>query len=123
MGVRRASPGERSVQLLLAAGAVALLAIWWSAAGRLSGAGTADAITAFGRVTGLLGAYSCLVVLLLMARVPWFERAVGLVRLAGWHRYAGTSAVVLVLGHVGATAWGYALSEGRGVLGGRGSMI
>src|SRR4051794_26262729 len=123
MGVRRASPGERGVQLLLAAGAVALLAIWWSAAGRLSGAGSADAVTGFGRVTGLLGAYSCLVVLLLMARVPWLERAIGLVRLATWHRYAGTSAVVLILVHVVATAWGYALSGDGSVLGELGTMI
>jgi predicted ferric reductase len=123
MSTRRASAAERSVQLVMAGGAVALLATWWAATSRLGGAGMADAITAFGRVTGLLGAYACLVVLLLMARVPWFERAVGLVRLAGWHRYAGTSAVVLVLVHVGATAWGYALSEDRGVLGELGSMI
>src|SRR3954468_5592678 len=116
MGVRRASPGERAVQLLVAAGAAALLAIWWAAAGRLSGAGTADTVTAFGRVTGLLGAYACLVVLLLMARVPWLERAIGLVRLATWHRYVGTSAVVLVLVHVVATAWGYALSEDGTIL-------
>jgi predicted ferric reductase len=123
MGVQGAGTGERAVQLLVAAGAAALLAIWWAAAGRLSGAGTADAITAFGRVTGLLGAYACLVVLLLMARVPWLERAIGLVRLAAWHRYVGTSAIVLVVVHVGATAWGYALGEGKGVLRELGTMI
>jgi predicted ferric reductase len=111
------------VQLLLAAGAVALLAIWWSAAGRLAGAGTADALTAFGRVTGLLGAYACLVVLLLMARVPWLERAIGLVRLATWHRYAGSSAVLLVVVHVVATAWGYALSQDDALLHQLGTMI
>ena len=46
-----------------------------------------------------------------MARVPWLERSIGLVRLATWHRYVGTSAVVLVLVHVAAIAWGYALTE------------
>ena len=74
------------MQLVLAAGAVAMLAIWWSAAGRLAGAGFADAMTSFGRVTGLLGAYACLVVLLLMARIPWLDRVIGLVRMATWHR-------------------------------------
>jgi len=123
MSTRSASAAERGAQLVIVAGAVALLATWWSATSRLSGAGTADAVTAFGRVTGLLGAYACLVVLLLMARVPWFERAVGLVRLARWHRYAGSSAVMLVLVHVVATAWGYALSEDRRVLDELGSMI
>jgi predicted ferric reductase len=123
MGVRRTSRGEWSVQLVLAAGALALLATWWAAAGRLSGAETADAVTAFGRVTGLLGAYACLVVLLLMARLPWLERTIGLVRLATWHRYIGSSAVVLIVVHVGATAWGYALGQDGTVLGELGSMI
>lgn len=111
------------MQLLVAAGAVALLATWWSAAGRVSGANAADTITAFGRVTGLLGAYACLIVLVLMARVPVLERAIGLVSLATWHRYAGSSAIVLVLVHVGATAWGYALSGDGTVLRELGSMI
>ena len=123
MGVRSASPGERAVQLLLAAGAFALLATWWAAAGRMSGADSAEAVTAFGRVTGLLGAYACLVVLLLMARVPWLERSIGLVRLATWHRFVGTSAIVLILVHVGATAWGYALGNDGTVLGELGAMI
>src|SRR3954451_9719774 len=123
MGMRSASPGERSVQLLVAAGAVALLATWWAATGRLGGADAGEAVTAFGRVTGLLGAYAGLGVLLLMARVPWLERAIGLVRLATWHRYVGTSAVVLIVVHVAATAWGYALSEDASVLGELGSMI
>src|SRR3954453_16403511 len=123
MGMRSASPGERSVQLLVAAGAIALLATWWGATGRLGGADAGEAVTAFGRVTGLLGAYACLVVLLLMARVPWLERAIGLVRLAAWPRYVGTSGLVLVVVHAGATAWGYALGEGKGVLRELGTMI
>src|SRR3954468_9099531 len=123
MGMRSASPGERSVQLLVAAGAVALLATWGAATARVGGTDAGEALTAFGRVTGLLGAYACLVVLLLMARVPWLERAIGLVRLAAWHRYAGTSAIVLVVVHVGATAWGYALGEDTGVLHELGTMV
>src|SRR4051794_620877 len=123
MGMRSASPGERSVQLLVAAGAIALLATWWAATGRLGGADAGEAVTAYGRVTGLLGAYACLVVLLLMARVPWLERAIGLVRLTTWHRYVGSTAVVLVLVHVGATAWGYALAEHRGAPYELGNMI
>src|SRR3954468_5961133 len=58
-----------------------------------------------------------------MARLPWLERAIGLVRLATWHRYIGSSAVVLVVVHVGATAWGYALSQDGTVLGELASMI
>jgi ferredoxin-NADP reductase/DMSO/TMAO reductase YedYZ heme-binding membrane subunit len=97
------------MQLLLAAGAAGVLAVWFAATDRLVGAPTGEAITAFGRVTGLLGAYGALVVLLLMARIPALERTVGLVRLASWHRYVGTSTLVLILAHVVATAWGYAM--------------
>ena len=104
-------------------GGVALLAIWWAATSRVSGASTGEAITAVGRVTGLLGAYLCLVSLLLMARVPWIERSAGLVRLSVWHRYAGSTALMLILVHVAATAVGYGMFEDRSPLHELGSMI
>ena len=116
-GVRpsvEAGPGaasERTVALLFLGGAGGLLAAWWAATERLAGASTGEAVTAVGRVTGLLGAYLCLVALVLMARVPVLERAIGLVRLSTWHRYVGSTAVVLVLAHVAATAIGYGLVE------------
>src|SRR3954451_5162206 len=107
---------DRGIQLLLAGGGLALLAVWWAATSRLSGAGTGEAVTAVGRVTGLLGAYLCLVSLLLMARVPWLERGAGVVRLSTWHRYAGSTALTLILVHVAATAVGYGLVEDTGAL-------
>ena len=83
---------------------------------RLGGEGAGEAIIAVGRVTGLLGAYLSLVTLLLMARVPWLERGVGLVRLSTWHRYAGSTSLTLILVHVAATAVGYAIVEDGGAL-------
>ena len=107
---------ERGIQLLLAGGGLALLVAWWAATSRLGGAGTGEAVTALGRVTGLLGAYACLIALLLMARVPWLERGAGLVRLSTWHRYAGSTALMLILVHIAATAIGYGLVEDTGAL-------
>jgi predicted ferric reductase len=66
-------------------------------------------MTAFGRVAGLLAAYLMLVELLLMARVPVLERAVGLDRLAAWHRGLGTNIVLLMVAHVLLIVWGYGL--------------
>ena len=51
---------------------------------------------AVGRVAGLSGAYLLLVMVLLMARIPALERAVGQDRLARWHRRIGPWPVVLI---------------------------
>ena len=61
-----------------------MLGIWWR--DPTSTAGLAATVTSLGRVAGLLAAYLSLVQLLLMARLPWFERSVGFDRLTAWHR-------------------------------------
>lgn len=105
------------VRAALVAGSVAVLGLWWvdAVAGELVTAG--GAVTAVGRVTGLLGAYLVLTQILLMARLPWFERAVGLDRLTGWHRGLGTNVVVLLAAHVLLIVEGYSLRAHRGAAG------
>jgi predicted ferric reductase len=72
-------------------------------------------VTAAGRLAGLLGAYLVLVQLLLMARIAWFERAVGFDRLTAWHRGLGTNTVLLLVVHVLLIVDGYSLTDHRGV--------
>lgn len=120
MAVRRPRPGQRhahlGVRIALLAGGLAVGALWWinTAAGSLTDLGVA--VTALGRVTGLLGGYLVLVQLTLMARLPWFERAVGLDRLVSWHRGLGTNVVVLVCAHVVLIVEGYSLSAHQATL-------
>jgi len=104
------------VRAVLVAGALAVLGLWWTHTGAFAVQGPGQALTAFGRITGLLGAYLVLVQLLLMARIPWFERAVGLDRLAAWHRGLGTNTVVLLGVHVLTIIWGYGLMQHRATL-------
>ena len=52
-----------------------------------------------------------LVQLLLMSRIAWLERAIGLDRLAVWHRWTGFATVWLLLGHVVFTTVGYAQGD------------
>jgi predicted ferric reductase len=117
-GVRARGPGPAAghwaVRAVLVAGGLAVAALWWgnTIAGSLSGPGAA--VTAVGRVTGLFAGYLVLVQLLLLARLPWFERAVGLDRLSGWHRGLGTNTVVLICAHVLLTVEGYSLTASRG---------
>lgn len=88
-----------------------VVALWWTSTPARGVHGAAAVMTDLGRVCGLLAAYLMLVELLLMARVPVLERAVGLDRLAAWHRGLGTNIVVLMVTHVLLIVWGYGLSD------------
>lgn len=48
----------------------------------------------------MLGGLLVCVEILLVARTPWLERAVGMDRLVTWHRTLGTSVLLLILTHV-----------------------
>jgi len=112
------TPAPRSashvgVRVALLAGALAIVVMWWLDPSPLHGAGAA--VTAAGRLAGLLGAYLVLVQLLLMARLAWFEHAVGFDRLTAWHRGLGTNTVLLLVAHVLLIVEGYSLSDHRAV--------
>lgn len=105
--VRRVSAG-------LAVASTGLVVLWW-----IQGGGVTDltrlpeALTSWGRLTGLLGSQLLLLQVLLMARLPVVERAVGQDRLTAIHRLVGFSSLNLILAHIGLITWGYA----AGVLG------
>jgi predicted ferric reductase len=95
----------------LVAWGLVVVALWWTDTAASGVRGGAAVVTDLGRVSGLLAAYLMLVELLLMARLPVLERAVGLDRLAAWHRGLGTNIVVLMVVHVLLIVWGYGLSD------------
>ena len=66
---------------------------WWLAAGRLF---------------AFTGTYLLLVMVLLMARLPALERAVGQDRLVRWHRTIGGWPIVLIGAHIVSVVVGYA---------------
>ncbi len=94
----------------VAVAASLLLVTWlWVAGGGLADlASWADGLTSLGRWTGLVAADLLLVQVLLMARIPAVERAVGQDRLARWHRLSGFTSFTLMLAHIGLITWGYA---------------
>ncbi|NUU23296.1 MAG: ferredoxin reductase family protein [Streptomycetaceae bacterium] len=86
---------------VLAANAAAV-AVFFAQAGFGS-----NALILVGRLAGLYGALLMAFQLLLVARLPWFDRRIGMDRLTVWHRWVGfgllwtltTHAVFIVLGY------------------------
>ena len=110
---RRWPWGRLGVHAVTLGGAVAVMVFWWSGTPVAAGATPGGALTSAGELAGLLAAYLVCFQLLLIGRVPWFERAVGMDRLVGWHRSLGTTVVLLVLTHVGLMIVGGGLLDHR----------
>jgi len=96
------------VLALIAAGAVAVIALWWHGTPSVHGFG--DWLTNAGRITGLEAGYAVVVLVALMARLPPLERGVGADRLARWHSMGGKYTIGLVVAHGLLIIWGYAVT-------------
>jgi predicted ferric reductase len=115
----RARAADRAwiVVVVVVANAVVAVGLWFRHGGLASATGPGATATAVGQITGLLGAYAVLLELLLMARVPWLERYVGLDRLAVWHRWNGFAAVWLLVAHTVFITLGYAAGNRQSLVG------
>ena len=110
-----------AVLLAVALGALAVLGLWWRDTIFISGWG--EWLTNAGRITGLLAGYAVVVLLALMARIPWLERRVGTDRLARWHGMGGRYTVSLAVAHTLLITWGYAVSAHTGVVPETGTLL
>jgi len=100
--------GPRAMLAAIAAGAVAVLALWWHST--LSIAGFGGWLTGAGEILGLLAGYGFVILVLLMARIRPIERGVGADRLARWHAMGGRYVISVVSGHALLIIWGYAVT-------------
>lgn len=96
---------------------LAIVALWVVGGGIQSTfAGGADALNALGRLTGLASANLLLYQVLLMARVPLFERGFGRDSIARLHRVVGFWSLWLLIVHIVLLVFGYAQQAGVGPL-------
>jgi len=76
----------------------------------------ADAVNSLGRVTGLIAANLLLCQVLLMARIPLFERGFGRDGMTRMHRLVGFWSFWLMLAHIVLITIGYAAESGTNLL-------
>jgi predicted ferric reductase len=111
------------VGVVVAANAVVLIGLWVRHHGLDQWGTPGGPMTAVGQLTGLAGTYAVLLELLLMSRIAWIERAVGLDRLAIWHRWTGFLTVVLLAVHAVTITLGYATGGHRSIPGQVGDFV
>ncbi|MFC8435944.1 ferric reductase-like transmembrane domain-containing protein [Streptomyces sp. NPDC057253] len=96
---------------VLAANA-AVVAVFFAQAGFAS-----NALIVLGRLTGLYAALIMAFQLVLVARLPWLDRRIGMDRLTSWHRWTGFGILWTLLAHVVFIAFGYAEGTDVGPIG------
>lgn len=101
---------------VIAAGALPVLAVWWSGAQPFTLHAPGGYLSAAGRLTGLLAAYLLLVLTALMARIPWIENRIGADTSVRLHRALGEYTVSLAACHALLIILGYAQAQHSGVV-------
>lgn len=81
------------------------------------------ALVGIGQISSLYASIALLAMMLLIARVPWIERAIGMDLLNHWHRWAAIAAAALIGVHLVASTVGYAIVEGASVFAQIGEFI
>jgi predicted ferric reductase len=71
-----------------------------------------NVLITIGRLAGLYGALAMAFQLLLVARLPWLDRRLGMDRLTSWHRWVGFTIFWMLVGHLTFIAFGNAGSDG-----------
>ena len=67
-----------------------------------------NALIMLGRLAGLYAALLMAFQLLLVARLPWLDRRIGMDRLTSWHRWTGFGLLWTLVAHVVFISFGYA---------------
>jgi predicted ferric reductase len=115
--------GARLLGLLAAGNLAVVAALWWRGGGVADVHDASTLLASAGRLAGLLGACAALVQVLLLARIPALDRAIGFDRLAAWHRRNGFACLSLLLAHAVLIVAGYTLGDRISLLAEAGRLL
>jgi predicted ferric reductase len=87
--------------------------MWWNGGPEPLLRTPGAAMTSFGELTGMAGGFLVCIQILLIARVPWLEHAIGMDRLVAWHRTLGASVLFLIVTHVVTMIFGQQLTASQ----------
>ena len=121
--VRQRRPGSRprprivdACAALAGLGGGAVLAAVITGESRGSLAAPGGLLIAAGRFAGFTGTYLMLIMVMLVARLPWLERSAGQDQLVRWHRRVSPWALGLIAAHAVLVTLGYAQAAKTGAL-------
>lgn len=110
---RRAQAWRVGAITVIWATSLFVVALWVSGGGVAAVLGlNGETVTTLGRLTGLVAANLLLYQVLLMARVPLFERGFGRDGITRMHRFVGFWSFWLMGAHIALLALGYAITAG-----------
>jgi predicted ferric reductase len=109
---RRRSRRADAMAIASWSSAAAAVALFLAAGGASRFTSPAEIVTSFGVIAGLVGTDLVLVMLVLAARIPAIDQAVGYDRAMALHRTLGKPALYLLLGHAALLLIGYGMREG-----------
>ena len=93
-GTDQPEPTRFPVRTAIVLACLAVTLFWWHGTPASVGATPGGALVAIAELTGLIASVLVCAQLLLVARVPWFERSVGMDRLVSWHKSLGTTVIL-----------------------------
>ncbi len=116
-------PRQLPIVLFFFFNLLVVLLFWRLASGEVPVKTLADRLNTVGRLTALVGTYLLLWQLLLLARLPWLERAFGMARLVWLHRWNAYLALSFISVHAVTQTIGYQLDDGFSTLSQLGDFI
>ena len=100
-----------AVRVIVLVNVGVIIWIWLQGGGITSAHNLGALFTGAGRLAGLLGAYTLLIQVLLLSRLPFLEWIAGFDRLTVWHRLNGKICLSLILAHIAFIITGHAMTD------------
>lgn len=110
MSIPARTAGSYSLATLFGANLIMVTALF------IDAGASANLLITIGRLAGLYAALLMAFQLLLVARLGWLDRRLGMDRLTTWHRWVGFTLVWLLVGHLVFITFGYANLEETGLV-------
>ncbi|GLZ32849.1 oxidoreductase [Lentzea sp. NBRC 105346] len=104
-GLRQKAVAKTGLYAGLAANVLAVTALYLAVP-------SGNLLIALGRLMGLYGALAMAFQLLLVARLPWLDRRLGMDKLTAWHRWVGFTIFWMLVGHLTFIIFGNAGDSG-----------